>query len=68
MSLERCCCVFATKKLGLTLLKAIAPIAIANGIFVKRKNTSRGGGICALNLVLFRIRTALPFSVLALSW
>ena len=44
MSLERCCCVFATKKLGLTPLKAIAPIAIANGIFVKRKNTSRVGG------------------------
>jgi hypothetical protein len=44
MSLERCCCVFATKKLGLTPLKAIAPTAIANGIFVKRKNTSRVGG------------------------
>jgi hypothetical protein len=44
MSLERCCCVFATKKLVLTPLKAIAPIAIANGIFVKRKNTSRVGG------------------------
>lgn len=44
MSLERCCCVFATKKLGLTPLKAIAPIAIAYGIFIKRKNTSRVGG------------------------
>jgi hypothetical protein len=44
MSLERCCCIFATKKLGLTPLKAIAPIAIAYGIFIKRKNTSRVGG------------------------
>jgi hypothetical protein len=44
MSSERCCSVFATKKLGLTPLKAIAPIAITNGIFVKRKNTSRVGG------------------------
>ena len=44
MSLERCCCVFATKKLGLTPLKAIAPIAIAYDIFIKRKNTRRVGG------------------------
>jgi hypothetical protein len=68
MSLERCCCVFATKKLGLNPLKAIAPIAIANGIFVKRKNTSRVGGyLCdGTNLVPFRIRTAFPLTGIAL--
>ena len=36
MSLERCCCVFATKKLGLNPLNAIATIAIANRVFIKR--------------------------------
>jgi hypothetical protein len=58
MSLERCCCVFATKKVGLTPLKAIAPIAIANGIFVKRKIPAASAGICvmALNLVPGRLR------------
>lgn len=57
MSLERCCCVFATKKLVLTPLKAIAPIAIANGIFVKRKKYQPcPAGICAQGGHAFGLR------------